>query len=218
MARVPDEPKTYLIQLNLMFHSMNADDFPVQPISEKLDPSAKSQEDQKKKFGCRPMECIRSLVSKNKKRVNDGSGGSLDLGYITNRIIAMGFPASGAESLYRNDRGHVVSFLTKHHGQMIRIYNLCAEKGYEYSPKDVSPCSVARFPFRDHNVCGSMQTILGFCIDAALFLQRMDQYYSSLPFDKKQETKGGPVIAVHCKAGKGRTGMMICALLVFLGL
>ena len=51
-------------------------------------------------------------------------------------------------------------------------------------------------------------------MDAALFLQRMEQYH------KKYSNKDdyAPVIVVHCKAGKGRTGMMICSLLVFLGM
>jgi len=43
----------------------------------------------------------------------------------------------------------------------------------------------------------------------------MEQYHKK-SMDAREETQ--PVIVVHCKAGKGRTGMMICSLLVFLGM
>jgi ABC-type molybdate transport system ATPase subunit len=47
----------------------------------------------------------------------------------------------------------------------------------------------------------------------------MEQYYKhSVALDPKFDKGKEPVIAVHCKAGKGRTGMMICSLLLFLGM
>jgi len=45
---------------------------------------------------------IKKLVSGPKKRTVDTKY-DLDLSYICNRIIAMAFPGSGFESLYRNN-------------------------------------------------------------------------------------------------------------------
>jgi len=48
------------------------------------------------------METIRRLVSGNRRRLIEGEY-SLDLSYITPNIIAMSYPSSGFESIYRND-------------------------------------------------------------------------------------------------------------------
>ncbi len=45
---------------------------------------------------------IRSLVSGKKKRYKDRKY-DLDLSYITPRLIAMAFPGSGLETVYRNN-------------------------------------------------------------------------------------------------------------------
>ena len=113
------------------------------------------------------MNFIRSLVSTNKNRLQTGEF-NLDMTYITNRIIACGFPAEGTEAFYRNRRGDIVRFLKQNHGDMVKIYNLCAEPAYQYSAKSVQ-CAISRFPFFDHNVA-SLKKMFEFCLDAALFL------------------------------------------------
>ena len=77
-----------------------------------------------KKQNC--FDHIREKVSTTKYRFNN-SDFNLDLTYITNRIIACGFPAEGMEALYRNKKEDLVRFFQTYHGSMAKVYNLCAE-------------------------------------------------------------------------------------------
>ena len=56
------------------------------------------------------MESIRKLVSGNRRRLIEGEY-SLDLSYITPNIIAMSYPSSGFESIYRNDIQSVSAYI-----------------------------------------------------------------------------------------------------------
>ena len=56
-----------------------------------------------------------------------------------------------------------------------------------------------------------MKTILNFCIDAHLFLSEHDKR-GTLYGEIDNKTAA---IAVHCKAGKGRTGLMVICFLLF---
>ena len=73
-----------------------------------------------------PVVCLRTLVSAKKKRLVDKDF-NLDLTYITNNIIAMGYPATGTESSIRNNKDDVVKFLKQKHGVCVKVYNLCIE-------------------------------------------------------------------------------------------
>ncbi|XP_020230432.1 phosphatidylinositol 3,4,5-trisphosphate 3-phosphatase and protein-tyrosine-phosphatase PTEN2A isoform X2 [Cajanus cajan] len=145
----------------------------------------------------------RHIVSQNKRRYQE-DGFDLDMTYITENVIAMGFPggdfSSGIfgyiEGFYRNHMEEVIKFFETHHKGKYKVYNLCSERLYDGS---LFQGKVASFPFSDHN-CPPIELIASFCLSA----------YSWLKEDIQN------VVVVHCKAGMGRTGLMICSLLLFL--
>ncbi|KAI3769912.1 hypothetical protein L6452_01026 [Arctium lappa] len=145
----------------------------------------------------------RHVVSQNKRRYQEG-GFDLDMTYITENIIAMGFPAgdmsSGffgyVEGFYRNHMEEVIKFFETNHKDKYKVYNLCSERLYDAS---LFEGKVASFPFDDHN-CPPIQLIISFCHSA----------YSWLKEDIEN------VVVVHCKAGMARTGLMISSLLLYL--
>ena len=136
---------------------------------------------------------VKSLVSQDKTRfIYDGF--DLDLTYITPRIIAMGYPSKTIEGIYRNNMDEVKTFFSIRHPNHYKVYNLCEERKYE-------TCFYKQgyFPFKDHEA-PPLNLIEPFCEDVKKFLDE----------DSKN------VVAIHCLAGKGRTGTFICCLLLYL--
>ena len=143
---------------------------------------------------------LKAIISKQKIRMQKNSF-DLDLVYITKRMIAMGYPSTGCESLIRNSLSEVKQFLYQEHGADFKVYNLCLEPHRIYNKKIFDGAEVALFPFEDHQSC-PVKLMLEFCVDACLYLLDNPNH----------------VCAVHCKAGKGRTGIMVCGYLLFTGI
>ena len=141
------------------------------------------------------MDYIRTIVSGKKKRLKE-EGFNLDLSYITPRIIAMSIPGEGLSGLYRNNLNLVSEFLETRHKNKYQVYNL---SGIPYN-YDKFAEQVKEFPWEDHypppidllfSACKSIETWL--------------------------ESNILNVIAVNCRAGKGRTGTLICCYLLYSG-
>mmetsp|Transcript_6560 Transcript_6560/g.15079 ORF Transcript_6560/g.15079 Transcript_6560/m.15079 type:complete len:521 (-) Transcript_6560:300-1862(-) len=137
---------------------------------------------------------VRRRVSGSRHRFTE-NGFDLDLAYVTSRLIAMGFPGRGYGACFRNPQSEVKRFLNEAHGKKFRIYNLCAEK---YFRDNGFPEESVSFPSADH--CPpDFANMFEFCKDVEAWLQADEEN----------------VAVVHCKAGKGRSGTMICALLLY---
>jgi len=140
---------------------------------------------------------LRHKVSKNKRRFTE-DGFDLDLSYITDRIVAMGFPASSHEKWIRNPLPEVYKFFEKRHQDHYKLYNLCAERNYDANKFHQR---VARYPFFDHNA-PPIKLIQECLLDVEQWLNADENN----------------MVGINCKAGKGRTGLIICCYLLHSGL
>ncbi|KAK7394447.1 hypothetical protein VNO78_14975 [Psophocarpus tetragonolobus] len=140
---------------------------------------------------------IRNLVSKQRRRMLI-DGYDLDMSYITDRVLAMSFPAQRMRAMYRNPLWQVKSVLDMRHYEHYKIYNLCIEESYD---ADNFYGRVEAYPFDDNHV-PSLEMIKAFC-------ESVDSWLSCDPKN---------IVVIHCMAGKGRTGLMVCAYLTYCGM
>ena len=171
---------------------------PPLPLSMRGRPLSEEMEAVLKQSKASKGRSVRSMVSLKKRRYQR-DGFDLDLTYITDRVIAMGFPCEGRQAVIRNTMRATQNFLEMKHSGRYRVYNLCCEpdRTYDYGKFGGN---VARFGFEDHNAAP-----LALLLQVA---QDMGAWVAKHPDN---------VCAVHCKAGKGRTGTVICAYLCYAG-
>ncbi|PPQ66952.1 hypothetical protein CVT26_009983 [Gymnopilus dilepis] len=142
---------------------------------------------------------IRRLVSGNRARFKDNNLGlELDLTYVTDQVIIMGYPATGIEALYRNRRQDAKKFLEHRHGKNYWVFNFCPLKENSYDPEAFEG-RVSRYPFPDHHAP-----------PLALIPLAVREIRTWL------QGSSDRVAVLHCKAGKGRSGTMACAYLLSL--
>lgn len=141
------------------------------------------------------MNWLRCKVSGKRNRYKDEHY-NLDITYITERILAMSFPASGFEKWYRNHINKVASFLDNKHGGKYRIFNL-ANRDYN---TDRFHHRVSSYKWEDHHP-PTVYLLFKICYDIYEFLLEPDT-----------------VAVIHWNAGKGRTGTCIASFLLYSGL
>lgn len=150
-------------------------------------------------MGC---SLCRTCVSKQKKRTKDDDV-NLDLMVLHRNVTVMGFPSRGIEAMYRNPYEDVVKYLDRKFGVDYLVINLCSEANRQYDSQDYFHGKCLLLPFPDHNAC-QLQ-------DLPELVEKSQQFIFSDPGMPK-----GKMVVIHCKAGKGRSGLMACCLMMAL--
>lgn len=122
----------------------------------------------------------------------------MDMTAITDRIYAMGIPAEDpVQKTYRNRMPDVASYLQKYHYKHFWIFNISG-KVYD---KTLFEGRVSDYDWEDHQN-PSIFMALTICETIHKFLEADTQN----------------IALVHCNAGKGRTGSLICCYFMYCGL
>lgn len=90
-------------------------------------------------------------------------------------------------------------FMDKHHKDHYKMYNFCCEYGRGYDAA-IFYNRVERYPFKDHNT-PPLETMVAFANSVKAWL----------------DADPANVVNMHCKAGKGRAGLMGCVALIRTG-
>ena len=105
---------------------------------------------------------FRFISRRNKITISD-NGTTLDLSYITKRIIAMCFPASSMiEKTYRNNINEVANFLNSHHKDRYLVFNISDRKVEEKYFRENSYFS---YSWKDH-YSPSLEVLFDICLKA----------------------------------------------------
>lgn len=144
---------------------------------------------------------IRSIIASPKNQYYDSSTNlKLDLSYITPQLIVTSAPVTNyIESWYRYPLNDLLQFLNSNYGSNWHIFNFRGESpGYDDS---LVYRKVSHYPFPDHYP-PTMNIIIN-CIDE---IDNLLQVFGD---------KTNVVAVLHCKAGKGRSGTLCCAYLIY---
>jgi protein-tyrosine phosphatase len=106
----------------------------------------------------------------------------------------MSVPATGRLALFRNPLPEVERFFELKHKNHYRIYNCCPEHPY---PDFQSNCEIVKYNVQDHSP-PTLSVFIHFLNDATTFMNESTE----------------STIAVHCRGGKGRSGVLCCAWLM----
>ncbi|ELP89460.1 phosphatase, putative [Entamoeba invadens IP1] len=138
---------------------------------------------------------IRTIAAQDKTCLSF-QGMLFDLSYVLPNLIAMAFPATGFSQQWRNSRNDVAAFLAKNHKDHFKIWNLTEEQ-YDGTPFNNQ---VVHAGFLDHQ-----PPKFNFLIE---IVSDIVKYLNEDPMN---------TAVIHCRAGRGRTGIVVCAVLLALG-